>query len=75
MAYASFFKDAFGFDVKKNRKPKNRARVRACVVIVLSGQQSPPFRGQLTWNLSGLSPKRDCGSKRFSAVTGIGVVS
>ena len=25
-----------------------------------------PFRGQTTWNLSGLSPKRDCSSERVN---------
>ena len=33
-------------------------------LLTLLGPQSLPFWGQTTWNLTGLSPERDCGSKR-----------
>ena len=42
-------------------------------MVVAKGAPINPFRtavplwGQITWNLSGLSPKRDCGSKRVNS--------
>ena len=38
----------------------------SCTGVVNPFRTAVPFWGQTTWNLTGLSPKRDCGSKRVN---------
>ena len=49
---------------------------RTCVAFFTPGTSNPfriavPFRGQTTWILRGLSPKRDCGPKRIEQTSGM----